>query len=260
MNEQNTLSAFEFASVVALLEHRSNSETLDLMRKAEPGWSDATYHRRKENALKSLEQKRIISSEIVDRNIVWHLEENVVKFLPSEVILRSCLFVGENKDKLEAQNNNSENILRDLSNRLESDKIRSSNLEKELNDLKTLNITSIEVTLNSKFPKLGISSLWLRSFVLLHLIETMARQKLYELDSNIKPSDHMEFSQIWVNIRKLLPQKEHRNFEVDKKTLDFLYQYRSKMSHNGLRASFCKNEVEAIELLVSDIYQQLYKP
>jgi hypothetical protein len=251
------LSPFENAALVVQLKRLRGPAMLQIMCKVEPGWSDSTYHRRLNDALISLENKGLVTRMVgKGGGMEWHINIETAKLLSKKQLLEACLYLGSNVDTLEAQSFDSSIKLNDLQRQFEAEQMRVSTIKQELEMLKKEQQDSLENQLTAKFPGLSLGRTWVEAFLLLALVELMARHKLAVLDQD-KPKD-LSFSELFFMLKKVLPEKEGRSFDFHKEILDVLYQFRNKMIHNGLGANVRKNEADAISALVTDIYQQLF--
>lgn len=257
-NEVIGLSAFEMAALTIRLRRLRSADLMQVMRKAEPGWSDSTYYRRLNEALASLERKGLTTRTLnKGREVEWTISKEASKLLSSDELFDDCAYLGMRIDSLETTCSDLQGKLLDLQHQLQSEVASKSAINIELDTLKKVHQESLQTRLGMMYPGLNLSEMWIETVLLLALVEVMARYKLDALQ--VSKAEDMPFSQLFIMLKKLLPEVEGRDFQFDKDILNILYKVRSRIIHSGLGASLRESEAKAINALVQDIYQQLFE-
>ncbi|MDP2916879.1 MAG: hypothetical protein Q8O16_02985 [Dehalococcoidia bacterium] len=246
-------STFEKAALTILLRDLNYEESIAVMRDAEPGWSKATYGRRLDDAFISLERKGLVSRQVEHGFVKWRITKKITNFLSSEQL--SDLI--EKYEQIKHESSELKLYLSNLRQQLEAALGEKASIQVELDALKQKCHSSLENRLISKFPKLGLNSDWIQALILLALLEIMARYKLSLLHH--EESKDKNFTELLNILKKVIPNIEKRDFNINKDFVKALRDFRNKMVHHGLTTKVSTKEVEGIFALVEDLYKKLFE-
>lgn len=255
--ELSELSPFEKAALTVKLRGLGGRDLLQVMRKAQPGWSDSTYYRRLDEALVSLERKALVVRAVAKGGYVdRHVTKKVAKLLSPEQLFEDCMYLAAKTEELTVLSSDLSAQLRDLRQQLDAERAKTSTIQKELDSLRKERRSSLEERLIAKFPSLNLKVEWVEALVLIALVEMMVRHKL----ATLQPGEVKDkgFTDLINTLKKVMPETEGRNLDFNKELVNGLYDFRHKMIHNGLSASVSHKEVEGIAALVENMYQQLF--